>query len=97
VFLSTINTQPSTGLVNFSDKEKDEAGLSDGFRQDSLDAFILRFAGVKAFLFFALVLVLVPASQAIFEDENEDENEDDSFRAGLSTKTRSVNLFAEPN
>jgi hypothetical protein len=46
VFLSTINTQPSTGLANFSDKEKDEAGLPDGFRQDSLDAFILRFAGV---------------------------------------------------
>jgi hypothetical protein len=55
VFLSTINTQPSTGLANFSDKEKDEAGLSDGFRQDSLDAFILRFAGMKAFLFFAPV------------------------------------------
>ena len=48
-------------MTNFSDKEKDEAGLSDGFRQDSLDAFILRFAGVKAFLFFALVLVLVLA------------------------------------
>jgi hypothetical protein len=57
-----------------------------------LDAFILRFAGVKAFLFFVLVLVLVPAGQAIFEDENEDEDEDDSFRAGLSTKTRSVIL-----
>jgi hypothetical protein len=53
VFLSTINTQPSTGLANFSDKEKDEAGLSDGFRQDSLDAFILRFAGMKAFLFIS--------------------------------------------
>jgi hypothetical protein len=51
VFLSTINTQPSTGLANFSDKEKDEAGLSDDFRQDSLDAFILRFAGMKVFLF----------------------------------------------
>jgi hypothetical protein len=37
-----------------------------------LDAFILRFAGVKAFLFFVLVLVLVPACQAIFESENED-------------------------
>jgi len=31
---------------NFSVKEKDEASLSDRFRQDSLDAFILRFAGV---------------------------------------------------
>ena len=31
---------------HFSVKEKDEAGLSDDFRQDSLDAFILRFAGV---------------------------------------------------
>jgi hypothetical protein len=62
------------------------------FRQDSLDAFILRFAGVKAFLFFVLVFVLVPAGQAIFEDEDENENKDDSFRAGLSTKTRSVNF-----
>jgi hypothetical protein len=32
--------------TDFSVKEKDEASLSDGFRQDSLDAFILRFAGV---------------------------------------------------
>jgi tartrate dehydratase alpha subunit/fumarate hydratase class I-like protein len=32
--------------INFSVKEKDEASLSNGFRQDSLDAFILRFAGV---------------------------------------------------
>jgi preprotein translocase subunit SecG len=47
--------------INFSVKEKDEAGLSDCFRQGSLDAFILRFAGVKAFLFFVLVLVLVLA------------------------------------
>ena len=31
---------------HFSVKEKDEASLPDGFRQDSLDAFILRFAGV---------------------------------------------------
>jgi hypothetical protein len=42
--------QPSTNnpqLINhFSVKEKDEASLSNGFRQDSLDAFILRFAGV---------------------------------------------------
>ena len=33
-------------MANFSVKEKDEAGLSNGFRQDSLDAFILRFVGV---------------------------------------------------
>jgi hypothetical protein len=32
--------------AGFSVKEKDEASLPDGFRQDSLDAFILRFAGV---------------------------------------------------
>jgi hypothetical protein len=40
--------QPTTlnQSTNFSDKEKDEASLPDGFRQDSLDAFILRFAGV---------------------------------------------------
>jgi len=30
---------------HFSVKEKDEASLSNDFRQDSLDAFILRFAG----------------------------------------------------
>jgi hypothetical protein len=39
---------------HFSVKEKDEASLSDCFRQGSLDAFILRFAGVKAFLFWSL-------------------------------------------
>jgi hypothetical protein len=33
-------------MADFSVKEKDEASLSNGFRQDSLDAFILRFAGV---------------------------------------------------
>ena len=38
-------------ITDFSVKEKDEASLSNGFRQDSLNAFILRFAGVKAFLF----------------------------------------------
>jgi hypothetical protein len=38
--------------INFSVKEKDEASLSNGFRQDSLDAFILRFAGVWRFFYF---------------------------------------------
>jgi len=48
----SINHQPKTiNQPNFSVKEKDEASLSDGFRQDSLDAFILRFAGVKVFCF----------------------------------------------
>ena len=83
--------------IHFSVKEKDEASLSNGFRQDSLDAFILRFAGVKAFLFFVLALVLVLACQAIFEDENEDEDEDDSFRAGLSIANPFRDFFAEPN
>jgi hypothetical protein len=32
--------------TDFSVKEKDEASLPDDFRQDSSDAFILRFAGV---------------------------------------------------
>jgi hypothetical protein len=31
--------------ADFSVKEKDEASLPDDFRQGSLDAFILRFAG----------------------------------------------------
>jgi hypothetical protein len=35
---------------HFSVKEKDEASLSNGFRQDLLNAFILHFAEVKAFL-----------------------------------------------
>jgi len=43
--LST-NHQPKTiHQPNFSVKEKDEASLSNRFRQDSLNAFILRFAG----------------------------------------------------
>jgi hypothetical protein len=33
-------------MADFSVKEKDEASLSNDFRQDSWDAFILRFAGV---------------------------------------------------
>jgi hypothetical protein len=44
-FPSAVNQQPQP-INHFSVKEKDEAGLSNGFRQDSLDAFILRFAGV---------------------------------------------------
>jgi hypothetical protein len=40
---STHNPQP---FNRFSVKEKDEASLSNRFRQDPLDAFILRFAGV---------------------------------------------------
>ena len=39
------------GAADFSVKEKDEASLSNRFRQDPLDAFILRFAELKAFLF----------------------------------------------
>jgi hypothetical protein len=45
---------------HFSVKEKDEASLPDGFRQDSLDAFILRFAGVWRFFYFQ-----TPASPAL--------------------------------
>jgi hypothetical protein len=37
--------KPAPLLTGFSVKEKDEASLSNGFRQDSLNAFILRFAG----------------------------------------------------
>jgi hypothetical protein len=36
---------------HFSVKEKDEASLSNGFRQGLPNAFILHFAEVKAFLF----------------------------------------------
>jgi len=43
----------AAATADFSVKEKDEASLSNGFRQDSLDAFILRFAEVKAFLFIS--------------------------------------------
>jgi hypothetical protein len=39
--------------INFSVKEKDGASLSNCFRQDSLDAFILRFAGVWRFFYVA--------------------------------------------
>ena len=47
----------------------------------SLSAFILQFAGMKAFLFlpFVLVLVLVLASRlSWFEDENEGEEENEN-------------------
>jgi hypothetical protein len=37
-------------------KEKDEASLPDCFRQDSLNAFILRFAGGEGFFIFRLQL-----------------------------------------
>jgi hypothetical protein len=37
--------------INFSVKEKDEASLSNGFRQDSLDAFILHLRSLKVFYF----------------------------------------------
>jgi len=49
----SLNPQPITlnQSINFSVKEKDEASLSNGFRQDSLNAFILRFAGIEGFLF----------------------------------------------
>ena len=39
---STKDPQP---FDHFSVKEKDEASLPNDFRQGSLDAFILRFAG----------------------------------------------------
>jgi hypothetical protein len=64
VFLSTINTQPSTGLANFSVKEKDGASLSNCFRQDSLNAFILRFAGV--WRFFVVEQAFQPAGSGDF-------------------------------
>jgi hypothetical protein len=44
--VSLAGWKPAPLLTDFSVKEKDEASLSDGFRQGSLDAFILRFAGV---------------------------------------------------
>jgi hypothetical protein len=51
-----INHQPKTiNLPNFSVKEKDEASLSNGFRQGLLNAFILHFAEVKAFLFWTRI------------------------------------------
>ena len=46
-------------MANFSVKEKDEASLSNSFRQDLLNAFILHFAEVKAFLFFMLLIVVL--------------------------------------
>jgi len=39
-------------------KEKDEASLPIRFRQGSSNAFIPRFAELKAFLFFILILIL---------------------------------------
>jgi hypothetical protein len=38
-------------ITDFSVKEKDEASLSDGFRRDLQDAFILHLRGLKVFYF----------------------------------------------
>ena len=38
-------------MTDFSVKEKDEASLSDGFRRDLQDAFILHLRGLKVFYF----------------------------------------------
>jgi hypothetical protein len=46
-------------MANFSVKEKDEASLSNDFRQDLLNAFILHFAEVKAFLLYVLLVVVL--------------------------------------
>jgi hypothetical protein len=47
---STINQTPSTSFDHFSVKEKDEASPLRECARDSLNAFILRFAGVEGFL-----------------------------------------------
>ena len=81
-------------MTNFSDKEKDEAGLPDDFRQDSLDAFILRFAGRKAFLFFALVHVRVSAGQAVSRGRERGRERGRFISALVSQpKTRSCEIF----
>jgi hypothetical protein len=95
VFLSTINTQPSTGLANFSVKEKDEASLSDRFRQDSLNAFILRFAGV--WRFFCLEFVRSSAFRR-FSDCRLKAELQTSFSPRWSLNRKSVpRFFAEPS
>jgi hypothetical protein len=50
-----VLVRPEKFRGNFSVKEKDEASLSNDFRQDSLNAFILRFAGVEGFFVAAEV------------------------------------------
>jgi hypothetical protein len=64
-------------------KEKDEASQPNCFRLDSSNAFVPRFAELKAFLFVGPV-VWSSYSQRIFEDEDEDENENPFISALVS-------------
>ena len=49
--LSTLNQQHSTDSINFSVKRRMRPARSACADRDSMSAFILRFAGMKAFLF----------------------------------------------
>jgi hypothetical protein len=81
---------------HFSVKEKDEAGLSNGFRQDSLDAFILRFAGV--WRFFVLEFVRSFAFRR-FPDRRLKAELQTPFSPALVSQSqiRSAIFFAKPN
>jgi hypothetical protein len=57
-------------------KEKDEAGPPDCFRRNSSNAFIPRFAELKAFLFLS---PSPSSSQSQSRTRTKDENEDDSL------------------
>ena len=65
---------PLRWAADFSVKEKDEASLSDRFRQDSLDAFIPRLAGIEGFFIltvnFALVSQSLNRSPIVFAEPN---------------------------
>jgi hypothetical protein len=99
-----LNTQLTT-ISSFCGQllrqEKDEASLLRVCGQDSLSAFILCFAGMKAFLFSAFSFSSSSPLfdfKAGFRDENEDEKRERLPPALVSqSPTRFANCFAEYN
>jgi hypothetical protein len=72
-------------------KEKDEAGPPDCFRRNSSNAFILRFAELKAFLFYIVLVVVL-----VIEDENEG-RERGRFDSALVSQSKLSRIFAGQN
>ena len=83
-------------------QEKDEASPSACAVRDSLSAFILCFAGMKAFLFLRFPFSSSSSSSPLFgrfadKDGNADDAEIASSRSGLSINNPlGENIFAEP-
>ena len=82
--------------TNFSVKRRMRPARFACADRESLSAFILCFAGMKAFLFlpFVLVLVLARIQRIEDEDENDVKGKMVSSRSGLQSIIRRVIVFA---